>query len=77
LSRANIRSAFVDEAARLLGIRAEKVPRVEQASKAHHTAGPIATLEAAVRSGLFERSRKALFLTAGAGLTIANALYNP
>jgi 3-oxoacyl-[acyl-carrier-protein] synthase III len=67
---------FAHDVARLLGIGAEKVPRVEQALEGAHTAGPFAALEAAVRSGLFERSRKALFLTAGAGLTIATALYS-
>jgi 3-oxoacyl-[acyl-carrier-protein] synthase-3 len=58
-----------------LGIDAARVPAVELAFARAHTAGPIAALDAATRSGAFASARRVLFVTAGAGVTIAAALY--
>jgi 3-oxoacyl-[acyl-carrier-protein] synthase-3 len=61
--------------ARRLGIAAERVPHVRADVAAAHTAGPIAALEAA--AGRFQRARHVLFVTVGAGITVAAALYDP
>jgi 3-oxoacyl-[acyl-carrier-protein] synthase-3 len=66
---------FADDLARALGIGDDRVPRVRRALEGAHTAGPLAALEAGIESGAFEHARKVLFVTAGAGLTIAAALY--
>ena len=66
---------FADDLARALGIGDDRVPRVPRELEGAHTAGPLAALEASVESGAFDRARKILFVTAGAGLTIAAALY--
>ena len=55
-----------------LGIAQARVPDLERAL---HTAGPIAALEAAIRSGQYARARHILFVTVGAGITVATALY--
>jgi 3-oxoacyl-[acyl-carrier-protein] synthase-3 len=61
--------------ARALALPATCVPRVDPHLARAHTAGPIAALEAAIDGGMFARARRVLFVTAGAGLTIAAALY--
>jgi 3-oxoacyl-[acyl-carrier-protein] synthase III len=66
---------FADDLARTLGVRADRIPRVKREFEGTHTAGPVAALESAVESGSFARARRILFVTAGAGLTIATALY--
>ncbi len=68
-------AGFAIELATGLGITSERVPRVAPALERTHTAGPIAALEAAIASGQFARARHTLFVTAGAGITIAAALY--
>lgn len=66
---------FGDEVARALGIPEDRVPQVPREMTAAHTAGPIASLEAAIASGRFAQARHALFVTAGAGITIGVAHY--
>ena len=61
--------------ARRLGIPIDRLPDVPAALASAHTAGPIAALEAAVRSRRFARARHTLFVTAGAGITIGAAVY--
>lgn len=68
---------FAAQVARGLGLAPASVPRVAHAVAGCHTAGPIAAVEAAMASGQFARARHALFVTAGAGITIAAALYQP
>lgn len=63
---------FASGVAEALGLRA---PRVRPELAAAHTAGPIAALEAAIESGELARAREVLFVSAGAGLTIAVARY--
>lgn len=61
--------------ARALGISTEHVPVVATELATAHTAGPLAALEEAVRTGGFERARQVLFVTVGAGITVVAALY--
>lgn len=68
-------ASFGPAVARVLGIPAERVPAVPETLVRAHTAGPIAALEAAMATGRFARARTSLFVTAGAGITIAVALY--
>jgi 3-oxoacyl-[acyl-carrier-protein] synthase-3 len=67
--------SFAAEIARGLGIPTARVPRVPAELARAHTAGPIAALEAAIKSGKFARAKHTLFVTAGAGITIGAALY--
>ena len=66
---------FATELARRLELPSECVPRIAPELARTHTAGPIAALEAAIESGQLERARYTLFVTAGAGPTIAAAVY--
>jgi 3-oxoacyl-[acyl-carrier-protein] synthase-3 len=66
---------FAKQVARRLGIHLDCVPEVAPGLAAVHTAGPIAALEAAIRSRRFAGARHTLFVTAGAGVTIGAALY--
>jgi 3-oxoacyl-[acyl-carrier-protein] synthase-3 len=88
LRRAGLRAAQVDllvasqyppsfgaDVASAIGMPAERVPGVDRALASVHTAGPIAALDAAVQSGRFARAKNTLFVAAGAGITIAVALY--
>lgn len=67
--------AFADALARALGVSADRVPAVPTDLARAHTAGVIAALEAAFASGAFQRARRVLFVTAGAGVTFGAALY--
>lgn len=66
---------FPELLARSLGLAPACVPEVDDHLRDTHTAGPIAALEAAIASGRFARAHHVLFVTAGAGVTIAAALY--
>lgn len=66
---------FGAQVARRLGISIDCLPQVRPELAGAHTAGPIAALEAAVKSRQFALSRQTLFITAGAGVTIGAALY--
>jgi 3-oxoacyl-[acyl-carrier-protein] synthase-3 len=66
---------FATELARRLELPSDRVPRIAPELERTHTAGPIAALEAAIVSGQLARERHTLFVTAGAGPTIAAALY--
>jgi 3-oxoacyl-[acyl-carrier-protein] synthase-3 len=66
---------FADELAHACGVSGERVPAVSDDLRDAHTAGPIAALEAAIASGLYQRAHRILFVTAGGGLTVAAALY--
>jgi 3-oxoacyl-[acyl-carrier-protein] synthase-3 len=67
---------FGVELAHRLGIASERVPSVRAELADAHTAGPIAALEAASETGQFQRARHVLFVTVGAGITVAAALYD-
>lgn len=66
---------FAGDLARAVGVAADRVPELPPELASAHTAGPIAALQAAVESGRFARARNVLFVTAGAGITIAVAHY--
>jgi 3-oxoacyl-[acyl-carrier-protein] synthase-3 len=66
---------FGVQLAHCLGIPRARVPAVAAELAAAHTAGPIAALEAAIDDGRFGRARHVLFVTVGAGITVAAALY--
>ncbi len=66
---------LADEVARAMAIPRERVAPGPGELGPAHTAGPIASLEAAIDSGAFALARNVLFVTAGAGITITVALY--
>jgi 3-oxoacyl-[acyl-carrier-protein] synthase-3 len=66
---------FATALARRLELPSDRVPRVATALERTHTAGPIAALQAAEASGRWFTAHHTLFVTAGAGPTIAAALY--
>jgi 3-oxoacyl-[acyl-carrier-protein] synthase-3 len=68
-------SSFATEVAQAIGLPADRIPAVRPELARAHTAGPIAALDAAFASGSFERAKRILFLTAGAGITIGAGLY--
>jgi 3-oxoacyl-[acyl-carrier-protein] synthase-3 len=69
--------SFPDAIARGLGVPPARVARPEERLARCHTAGPMAALEVALRSGRLGRARNALFVTAGAGISVGLALYRP
>ena len=66
---------FGAQVARGAGIPLDRIPEVPHDLQRTHTAGPIAALEAALRSGRFSRAHHVLFVTAGAGISIGAAWY--
>ncbi len=66
---------FAADLALAVGVAPDRVPALPPELASAHTAGPIAVLAAAQESGRFARARNILFVTAGAGITIAVALY--
>jgi 3-oxoacyl-[acyl-carrier-protein] synthase-3 len=70
-------ASFPEAIARGLGVPPDRVGRAEQRLARCHTAGPMAALESALRSGLLAQARNALFVTAGAGISVGLALYRP
>jgi 3-oxoacyl-[acyl-carrier-protein] synthase-3 len=66
---------FLDTLRMRLGVPGDRVAYVAEDLAGAYTAGPIAALQAAVRSGRFGEARTTLMLAAGAGITVALALY--
>lgn len=66
---------FVDPLRVRLGIPGDRVAFIPEDLDGAHTAGPMAALQAATKTGRLGESRNALMLTAGAGITVALALY--
>ncbi len=67
--------AFLDTLRVRLGIPGDRVAYVTEDLKGAYTTGPIAALQAAVRSGRLGEARNTLMLAAGAGITVALAVY--
>jgi 3-oxoacyl-[acyl-carrier-protein] synthase III len=67
--------AFVDPLRASLGVPGDRVAYVAEDLEGVYTTGPIAALQAAVRSGRLGEARNTLMLAAGAGLTVVHALY--
>jgi 3-oxoacyl-[acyl-carrier-protein] synthase III len=66
---------FVDALRMRLGVPGDRVAYVAEDLEGAYTTGPIAALQAAVKSGRLGEARNTLMLAAGAGITIALALY--
>lgn len=66
---------FVDPLRLRLGIAGDRVAYVAEDLSGAYTTATIAALQAAVRSGRLAEARNTLLLAAGAGITVALALY--
>lgn len=66
---------FAPDLARRLEIPPGRVAAPGEALRGAHTAGVIAALESAFHSGQLAVARNTLFVTVGAGITVAAALY--
>jgi len=66
---------FLDTLRVRLGVPGDRVAYVAEDLAGAYTAGPIAALQAAIRSGRLAEARNTLVLAAGAGITVALALY--
>jgi 3-oxoacyl-[acyl-carrier-protein] synthase-3 len=67
---------FLDPLRVRLGIPGDRVAYVAEDLDGAYTSGPIAALQAAIKSGRLGESRNTLMLAAGAGITVALALYS-
>lgn len=68
-------AGFVDSLRVRLGVPGDRVAYVAEDLEGAYTTGPIAAVQAAIRSGRLGETRNTLLLTAGAGITVALALY--
>jgi 3-oxoacyl-[acyl-carrier-protein] synthase-3 len=68
-------SEFLDPLWMRLGIPGDRVAYTPEDLDGAHAAGPIAALQAAIKSGRLGESRNTLMVTAGAGITVNLALY--
>jgi len=66
---------FVDPLRRRLGVPGDRVAYVPEDLGFAYTTGPIAALQAAVKSGRLGEARDTVVLAAGAGITVTLALY--
>ena len=66
---------FLDTLRVRLGVPGDRVAYVPEDLEGAYTTGPIAALQAAIRSGRLGEARNTLMLAAGAGITVALALY--
>ena len=67
---------FLDTLRVRLGVPGDRVAYVAEDLAGGYTTGPIAALQAAIRSGRLGEARNTLMLAAGAGITVALALYH-
>ena len=67
--------AFLDALRVRLGVPGDRVAYMGEDMAGAYTTGPIAALEAAVKSGSLPEARNTLMLAAGAGITVGLALY--
>jgi len=68
-------SGFIDPLRAKLGIPGDRVAYTPEDLEEAYTTGPIAALQAAIKSGRLGEAQNTLLLAAGAGITIALALY--
>jgi 3-oxoacyl-[acyl-carrier-protein] synthase-3 len=66
---------FVDSLRVRLGVQGDRVAYTTEDMAGAYTTGPIAALEVATKSGRLGEARNTLLLAAGAGITVALALY--
>lgn len=67
--------AFVDPLRARLGVPGDRVAYTPEDLEGTYSTGPIAALQAAIRSGRLSEARNTLLLAAGAGITVTLALY--
>ncbi len=70
-------AGFADAFGQELGVPADRIAQVDERFARVHTAGPVAALESAMRSGQFTEARNVLFVAVGSGITVGLALYHP
>ena len=68
-------AGFLDPLWMRLGIPGDRVAYTPEDLDGAHVAGPIAALQAAIKSGRLGESGNTLMVTAGAGITVSLALY--
>ena len=68
-------AGFADGFSQGLGVPADRIAQVDESFARVHTAGPVAALEGAMRTGQFQGARNVLFAMVGAGITVGLALY--
>jgi 3-oxoacyl-[acyl-carrier-protein] synthase III len=66
---------FLDALTMRLGVPGDRVAYVSEDLDGAYTTGSIAAVQAAIRSGRLGEARTALMIAAGAGITVALALY--
>jgi 3-oxoacyl-[acyl-carrier-protein] synthase III len=66
---------FIDPLRERLGVPGDRVAYTPEDLEGTHTTGPITALQAAIRSGRLGEAGNTLMLAAGAGITVALALY--
>jgi 3-oxoacyl-[acyl-carrier-protein] synthase-3 len=75
LAAAPAAPGFLDPLTRRLGLAGDHVAYVSEDLEGAYTTGLIAALQAATRSGRLAEARNTLLIAAGAGITVAAALY--
>lgn len=68
-------AGFVDTLRERLGLPGDRVAYTPEDLEGTHTTGPIAAVQAAIRSGRLGEAENTLVLAAGSGITVALALY--
>src|SRR5262249_50736672 len=66
---------FVDSLRAKLGVPGDRVAYTPEDLEGTYSTGPIAALQAAIKSGRLSEARNTLLLAAGAAITVAAALY--
>jgi 3-oxoacyl-[acyl-carrier-protein] synthase III len=66
---------FLDPLRKRLGVPGDRVAYVTEDLQGAYTTGPIAALQAGMKSGRLGEARNTVVLTVGAGITVALALY--
>ncbi len=66
---------FLDPLRARLGVPGDRVAYTPEDLEGAYTTGPIAALQAAIKSGRLDEARTTLLLAAGPGITVALALY--
>jgi 3-oxoacyl-[acyl-carrier-protein] synthase III len=66
---------FLDQLRSKLGIHGDRVAYTSEDLDGAYTTGPIAALQTAIKSGRLAEARNTLLVAAGAGITVALALY--
>ena len=66
---------FLDPLRVRLGVPGDRIAYVTEELEDSYTTGPIAALQAGIKSGRLGEARNTVMLAAGAGITVALALY--